>query len=451
MMRRAILQAHQLLTGRKILHRFDELMQTQWLSWDELYALQQERLYRLVDYAYRYVPYYQRVFREIDFHPLDLRRDPANFYRLPLLTKEEIRANWDQFLTTEPQVRRQMVSRSTSGSTGEPFVFLVDHQHRDYTTADYMRHLTWCGWQIGTPYTYMAGQKLDASLKERLRNSLMNFTLNFSEVDAYDLVDESLDSLVRQLRRRGRGILGGFPSALYVLARFVQESGVERPDLLAVRCGGEVLFPKQRRLIEETFGCRVFNWYGSYETGGGAACECEAHTGLHVSMEKCLLEILRQGRPVEGEESGEVVVTNLINFGFPFIRYRLKDEARWLVRECPCGRQSPMIAPVTGRTVELFRTVDGRVVVSDINEFLFEAEGVRQFQIVQKALDLIVVRIVRDERFDPASLDKITGIIQQVMGRQTQVKFEFPDEIPAGRTGKQKYSYSELEGSQPWE
>ena len=77
--RRGLLRLHEFSTGRHILERLDELNRTQWLSRDELLALQRAKLQRLVEYAYHYVPYYRRIFDEVGFRPGRLAQRPGFF------------------------------------------------------------------------------------------------------------------------------------------------------------------------------------------------------------------------------------------------------------------------------------------------------------------------------------------------------------------------------------
>ena len=103
-----VLRLHEFSTGRHILALLEELNRSQWLSRDELLARQRDKLISLVEYADRYVPYYQRVFKEVGFRPDDLRQDLSTLNRIPILNKPIIRKNWDDLLTTEPERRRRM-------------------------------------------------------------------------------------------------------------------------------------------------------------------------------------------------------------------------------------------------------------------------------------------------------------------------------------------------------
>jgi phenylacetate-CoA ligase len=245
-------------------------------------------------------------------------------------------------------------------------------------------------------------------------------------------------------------LLFGYASALFVFAQFAQDERWADIKLHAVYSGGEVLYPHQRKLIEETFGCKVFDRYGTLDAGG-IACECEAHKGMHISVENCYVEVLQGGTPVKDNQPGEMVVTNLNNYGFPFIRYRLADVVQQRDQPCPCGRQSPMLDHVQGRVVDIFRTVDGRAVWGDLEDTVFEVGGIKQSQVIQKALDLVLIRIVKDKAFDDAQLAKIERVVKKIMGEATRVQFEFPDHIAPLESGKFRYAYSELAPSPPAE
>jgi phenylacetate-CoA ligase len=145
------------ITGRDIVPRLNELKQTQWLSSDELQALQMRRLQSVLEYAYAHVPHYQRVFDQVGFRPTDLKKDPDSFQKIPPVSKAYMRDHIDEFITTEPSRRKGLLPDCTSGSTGEPFAFWIDRYCRDYAVATTFRHHTWCGWQPGQPRAYLWG------------------------------------------------------------------------------------------------------------------------------------------------------------------------------------------------------------------------------------------------------------------------------------------------------
>jgi len=447
-LRRGVLKLHQFATGRQILERLDELNRTQWLGRDELLALQRDKLQRLVEYAYQYVPYYRRMFDQVGFHPDNLRKDLASLRKLPILTKAIIREDFDDLLTTEPPRRKQMGYLTTGGSTGHPLVFMQDSKFRDYVTADIHRHLGWAGWELGQIHAYIWGANFEVETSQAIRTKLMDWILNRFITNAYVLSEESMSAFVTQVRRRRPRILFGYPSSVYRFAEFVSGRGFDDIKFDAIFASAEVLYPAQRQFIEEVFDGKMFNRYGTRELGG-ISCECEAHVALHTSMENVYVEILRDldsNEPAQPGETGHIVVTNLNNYGMPFIRYSPEDMGAWsAVDHCPCGRELPLMDLVQGRRIDMFKTKDGRTVWGGFASPLFGMESVKRFQLVQKSLDHVVARIVKDADLDEARLAEIERTVKIALGDHVYVEFEFPDEIAVCNSGKYLYAICEID------
>lgn len=444
-LRRQAIQLYQKATGRHILERLDELNRTQWLSRDELLSLQRNKLHRLLEYAYEHVPYYHRLFDRSGFRPAEILTDLNSMHKIPALTKAIIRENFDDLLTTDPQRRKQMSSLTTGGSTGHPLVFMQDANFRDYVTADIHRHLGWAGWQLGQVHAYIWGTNFEAKTSQTTRARLMDWSLNRFVTNAYVLSEESMSEFAAWVRRHRPRILFGYPSSVYRFGEFVRDHGFDDLKFAAIFSSAEVLYPAQRQFIEEVFGGKMFNRYATRELAC-MSCECEAHTGLHASIENVYIEILKDGQPADAGEVGDVVVTNLNNYGMPFIRYRVEDMGAWHVEDhCPCGRELPMMDLVQGRRVDMFRTRDGRTVWGGFASPLFGMKGVKQFQLVQKSLDHVVARIVKDADLEEARLSEIERTVKIALGDQVTTEFEFLDEIPVYDSGKYRYAISEID------
>src|SRR6185503_6255376 len=103
--------------------------------------------------------------------------------------------------------------------------------------------------------------------------------------NAYILSEEKMHAFAAQAIRRRPRLLFGYASSLYRFAQFVGDHPQYKLDFVgSVFSTSEVLYPNQRQLIAVTFNCTVFNRYATRELGA-LACECPAHTGLHVSVE----------------------------------------------------------------------------------------------------------------------------------------------------------------------
>lgn len=434
------------LNGRHILVRLAELKRTQWLSREEVLAYQQDKLYRLLKYAYAFVPYYHRTFEQAGFQPDDILTDPAAFQKIPTISKTIIRDNFDDLVTTDPSRQRGLVRNTTGGSTGQPLIFIQDPDFRDYVMAGVHFHYEYTGWQFGECHAYIWGTNYEVATQRMLRTRLLDWSLNRFVTNAYALSEESMAAFVRKIRQRRPKLLVGYSSALERFAKFVQAHNLDDIKFSGVCSTAEVLYPSQRRLIERTFGCDVLDRYGARELGG-IACECLEHNGMHIDAGEVYVEILRDGVPVPLGEEGDIVVTNLNNYGMPFIRYRVGDIGQLTDVVCPCGRGLPMMEVVQGRRVDMFKTKDGRAIWGGFISLMFDMEGVKQFQVIQKSYDKVVISIVRDAPLDEGRLAEIERTVHIGLGDDVNVEFEFPDEIPVYDSGKYRYAICEIDES----
>ena len=206
--------------------------------------------------------------------------------------------------------------------------------------------------------------------------------------------------LVRQLNAFQPVMLGGYPSALEVLAK-EQQAGRLHIHPVVINAAGETLTDSARGLIATAFGCMVGNYYGSSEAIG-LTFEC-SHQQLHVNSDWYLLEpVDEENRPVPpGELSSAVLVTNLANRVQPLIRYKMGDRVAISLDPCPCGSPFPVIR-VIGRTDEVlaFPTTEDKMVqilplaIATVAE---ETPGVYGCQLIQTEPRKLLVRLAVKE------------------------------------------------------
>jgi phenylacetate-CoA ligase len=246
-------------------------------------------------------------------------------------------------------------------------------------------------------------------------------------------------------RRRPR-MLFGYPSALDVIARHAETQGRDMSSLgiKVAFVTSEMLYREQRETISRVFGCPVANGYGGRDAGF-IAHECP-QGGMHVTAEDVIIEVLDEdGRPVQHGEAGELVVTHLRSYGFPFIRYRTGDLVRLGDTACPCGRGLPVLADIQGRSTDMVRLPDGtRMHGLALIYVLRDLPGIERFKIEQEAVNLIRVRIVPGRGMDPGVPGIVRQGLERRLGSAVTVTVEVVDQIPPERSGKYRYVVSRV-------
>jgi phenylacetate-CoA ligase len=398
---------------RPTLRHLRRLERTQWCSLDELHAIQQAELGKLLAHAWRNVPHYRSRFTQAGLLPGDVQR-LEDLPKLPLLTRAEAARHFAARKSTTSPL--PVIGKMTSGTTGSPLAFAYDPGSEYWRQATKLRGYAWAGYKLGDRSLHFWGTpRIERpSLSQRLKISVDHAIRREYYADCTDRSEEALARVVRDIRTLRPSVIVCYAQAGAALARHVNESRSRDWADISLIAAAERLFPSDREAIAQAFGAKVFETYGSREVMLIAA-ECEAHEGLHVSMENLVVELIvrdDQGgeRPARPGELGEVVITDLHNFGAPFIRYLNGDSAVLRdARRCACGRSLLRLERVEGRTVDTLRDGAGRPVSGLFFNVLFAeiADKVRQFQVVQRRDRAIDLKIVPTGAFESSLLEQV--------------------------------------------
>jgi len=421
--------------GRRVEERVAELERSQWEAPDRLRQVQWAKLRKLLVHAAARVPYYRTLFRDLDLR-IEEMQAPEDLARIPLLTKHAVRDRGAQ-LVAEGAVR--LSRRRTSGSTGIPLQTFIDAPCWEWWLAAERRSRRWWGVEVGDRDALLTTSRSGG--RGRLKRYHL---LNEGVFTALDLSDQAMGELYRRLVRFRPTFLRGFPTMLAQFAQFIlgRYGSAEGLRLKAAFTTAEVLYPDQRSVIAAAFQCPVVNEYGSSENWLVAA-ECP-HGRMHVMAENVYVE----ARPVgaNGRGPSEIILTDLNNYGMPFIRYAIGDLGAPLGEHCPCGRGLPLLDLKGGRTADLAVTPEGRYLDESVFCRIFEEIGpgrVRQFRIIQEALGRFTVLVAADR---DGGLTEIVGAdFRRILGPGVLVDVRIVPEIPRESSGKLRRFVSRLQ------
>ncbi len=435
--------AHRLFLGRNILPHFFATQSQQWLSRSALLDLQNQRLCRLLTHAIKNVPYYRQKFPRTGL-PLNHTFGPKQLACLPVLTKTELRGNLDDLMASNFS-RKDLVTRSTGGSTGVPTVFFYDRNSWDSRVAAKYAAFSWAGWDFGVRTGILAGSPIDRAVFGSMLGKLKSALFRELVLDTFDMRLSQRRRDIARLQRFRPRVLIGYTSACLALARQLLQDGSSL-SIPSIIVSAEMLFPDHREIIERAFHGQVFNLYGSRETAA-IGMECRFHTGFHTAINRYVVEILRDDTPVAFGEEGEIVITDLLNYGMPFIRYKIGDFGKFLNAECPCGRKLPLLELTQGRITDIIITSEGKQLPGEFFPHLFKeiAPYVEQFQIIQERIDELTVTIVPAPSYGPGQTEYLKTKIQDKVGPLVKIVFRLVETIPPEKSGKHRVTISKLD------
>lgn len=407
----------------------------------EIQVDQLARLKKLIRYAYDNTRFYRQQFEAAGLTPGSLQ-ELGDLNRFPLLTKDLIRANKDAMIAGIVP-RDQLVPKKTSGSTGVSVELVVDEESAQWKRAVTISYDRWAGWDIGEPVGAIWGNPQHRlNWRTKLRNALLE---RFTYLDTLNMDEPAMLSFYRELRLKKPAILFGHAHSLYLFARFLQARELPCLAVRGVISTCMVLHDFERSTIEQVFQCRVTNRYGCEEVSL-IACDCPAGN-MHLNCDTLLVEFLRDGRPVPPGEPGAIVVTDLTNYGMPFIRYKVGDVGVPSPQtNCPCGCNYPIIQSLEGRVADYVVTPDGNYIsgISLTENFAMQLPGVKQMQIVQERQDHLVFRLVRGELFGAQTVLDIDRMALERFGRRMGWEIEYVDSIQSEKSGKYRFCISKL-------
>ncbi len=134
----------------------------------------------------------------------------------------------------------------------------------------------------------------------------------------------------------------------------------------------------------------------------------------------------------------------------PFIRYEVEDMAVPGERFCSCGRTTPLLERIVGRTADVIVSPSGKLIpgeffIHNFGRLLFGRDIVKQYQVVQETRTDLTIRLVPSEGADVATLqNELTDMIHQHADREFVLTFEICESIPASSSGKYRFTISKL-------
>lgn len=448
-----ILDTARVLRLRRHLLRHDHWTRPQ------LEAHQARALQRLRRYAYQRSPFYQRFHQGYMDRPL---------HELPVLTKAHVMEHFDEVVTDRAvclkdveahlagheaagdYLNRYWVS-ATSGSTGFRGLFLAERSEAVFLRAAGGRAAGWAGIapRFRNPLKVAAIMSTASwVLSTRIVASLPRSLVSLLHLDA----SEPLDVIVERLNRWQPEVLQTYPSVARILAE-EQLSQRLRISPGVVTMGAEVLTEDTQRRIQEAWGVRPTNQYGTTESGLMAA-ECDQHEGMHVYEDCVIAEVVdKENQPVApGHYGDKLLLTILFKRAQPLIRYEVTDMVRMAASPCPCGRPYNRIEDIQGRIHEVLRfpaRAGGMVNVHPVVfHYALEFVPATEWQVVQEQDGLHVLLSGVRNGFEEGAL---VASLQQKLTDQGAVVppiiIETVSAIPRGATGKAPLIKSNLPAS----
>jgi len=386
----------------------------------------------IVNYHLSHNSYYKDFFGNMEF---------SNWEKVPVMQKSDLQRPLNDRLSENYNKKNSYVGK-TSGSSGHPFIFAKDRFCHAVTWAEFIDRYKWI--QIDLNKSLQArfyGIPLDlyGNLTERFKDQV-SLRRRFN---VFDLSEKKMEEFLTRFKKSEFDYINGYTSAILLFAKYLKKQNVVLkeicPSLKVCIVTSEKLFENDKKLIEATFGIPVVNEYGASEVGL-IAFE-NTHNEWIVNAESLFIEILddNNNNLAHGEE-GRIVITSLYNKAHPMIRYDIGDTGTLSIKST---YKHPVLLNLTGRTNDVARLADGKVVPGltfyyVTKSIIEDAGSIKEFLIVQTALDKFKIEYVSDNVLTDGQVHKILAAIETFVGKNLQVEFEKMPILKRNKSGKLK-------------
>ena len=362
-----LLPTYDRVRGRQYVDRRTFLERSQWWSAERLREFQWSELKKLLAHAFASVPYLADKYRKAGIALADLR-SWDDFRRLPPLTRAEINAHGPELCSTA--YKGKLLPHATGGSTGVPTRFFRTYESYDWRQAAKDRAYSWAGWRprrashtpVGCASRTGSAATGVEDTRVRSRSASADRQYVLSERRALErrvLACAEISPCAHRRLRLEPGVVRCVPSTY--------EADDSRRHVRDRRCRAALRRARVNASRADS-ACRSSNTYGSREFMSIAG-ECECRDGLHIHAENLVVET----RDPDADTPSEILVTDLHNYGMPFVRYETGDLGTMTDMPCRCGRGLPRLKAIEGRVLDAMRTADGRTVPGEF--FPHSAEG----------------------------------------------------------------------------
>ena len=415
-----------------------ELRKIQSIPEEQFNSFLENKKQEIVDYHLINNSFYQQLVGKTTFN---------TWNDLPIMTKKDFQKPLIERLSNNFSLKNVYVNK-TSGSSGDPFIFAKDKFSHALTWATIIDRFGWHEIDFNSSYqARFYGIPLDflGNRKERFKDFLSN-RFRFS---IFDLSDFVLERFLNEFKTRRFDYINGYTSSIVLFAKFLQQKNIILtnicPTLKVCIVTSEMLFDKDKILLEKQFGVPVVNEYGASELDLIAFQNPDGE--WQVNSETLFVEILDENNKVlpYGKE-GRVVITSLFNKAHPFIRYDIGDIG---ILDEKSTTKKPVLQQLIGRTNDIAILPSGKkspgLTFYYVTKSIIEDDGnVKEFVIKQTKIDAFDIEYVSQTELQLEQIQKIETAITLYLEKGLIFTFLRKEKLERSKSGKLKQFVSLL-------
>lgn len=364
-----------------------------------------------------------------------------DLHQLPLLKKDDIRHSINAIKARNAGAR-ECQTGTTSGSTGTPVSYYTDkksltHSRAYLDSVKYMR-----GIRGGTKTTRLSGVKVVPLKRSHPPYWLYIDVFKQLQCSVLHIDKNTVADYFKAFDKHGIKHGNGYATGWLFLAQAAAQADIRVPTFESLITDSEGLSPAEQDYLEAAFGCRVSQTYGLSEVDT-IAVMCP-NRNYHIFPGRCIVEITDDaGNSLPDGSEGNIVITDLDSYSFPYIRYVTGDLGIKGGCACGCGWKSPYLSSIVGRVDDYIIKKDGRK-IGRLSHIMKPAKNVIKSQLIQTDYDALHIKVVPDKNFNATTMDDVIYNAKNYLD-DMKISWELVDEIERMASGKIKYVIRDLD------
>ena len=379
------------------------------------------------------VPYYRDLFKSIRFDPNKFR-SLKDLLHIPLLDKESVRQNPNQFIADHKQTIHGYW-KNTSGSTGTPLKLFLDRSCHVNKYAATLRAYHWAGYSPGKrAFLLVEPDGLNRDFGYRILSNSIFF-------DTRTINRDNVLKFYKLLKRFKPNYYVGYGRAFLHLYKHLLELNLKIPSPKSIIHYGENLQKDDKIKLETLYNTKVYNFYSHRED---VVMATDIEPGKKYLMEDFFYpELLDKGNQIIEEGTGELIGTGFYNFTMPLIRYKTSDILT--IKKFSKGNihNFTQVEKVQGRVNDKVISPSGREFYF-LGDPMFDIQGIISAQFIQESIDCIRINLLTDTNFNMESVEQLKMNYLEYIGEQMTFDVQLVDKFEERGSGKRPVIISKL-------
>jgi phenylacetate-CoA ligase len=364
-----------------------------------------------------------------------------NWEDIPIMTKKDFQKPLEQRLSNGYSLKNIYVNK-TSGSSGDPFIFAKDKYCHALTWANIFHRFGQFNLNFNSSLqARFYGIPLDfvGNTKERIKDAFSNRY----RFPVFDLSDVFLEKVLKTFSKKHFDYINGYTSSILLFAKFLEKKNIVLnticPSLKCCVVTSEMLFEKDKQLMEKQFGVPIINEYGASELDLIAFQNPLGE--WQINSETLYIEIVDEHNNIlpYGNE-GRIVITSLYNKAHPFIRYDIGDIG---ILDENSTFKKPLLKKLIGRTNDVAALPSGKkapgLTFYYITKSIIEDDGnVKEFVVKQTKIDTFEIEYVSQFELTTVQIASIERASTTYLEKGLHFSFTRKEKLERTKSGKLK-------------